>query len=306
MNHKVAIGMCLRNSERILRGAVNSIARQDFPHEKMQMIFVDDGSEDNTLNVLSNCVSKIDIAAKILHTQWQGLGPARNLILSNTDAEYILWLDADEILSDNYVTRQIEFMEKNPRVGITSGLVTVVPENAVLSLELIPEIVNRLNFGKPKNFIWKTEKMPGTGGATYRVEALKQVKGFDEHLKGVGEDQDVASRIRNAGWLIRLNDAPFVELHGGMSTFADLWRKYHWYGHGGQKIYRQNRELFSLIRMSPLASFITGVAYSLVSYKITHQKIVFLLPIHYSIKMMAWASGFIEGQIQFMRQEPMP
>lgn len=308
-NPIVTVGMCVRNCEKmrvLLVNAIDSIMKQDFPHERMQVIFVDDGSKDRTAQIISNRVSKTDIKVKIFKTEWQGLGPARNLIAQNAEGKYIVWVDADEILSNDYVTRQVEFMEKNPKVGITTGTVRMVLGNFVLNLEIIPEIINRINFGKPKNFIWKTEKMPGTGGATYRAEALRQVKGFDEHLKGVGEDQDVALRIRNAGWLIRLNDAPFTELHNGMSTFVDLWRKYHWYGRGGHKIYRQNRELFSLPRMSPLAGFMAGVTYSLVSYRIIHQKKVFLLPIHYSIKMMAWASGFIEGQIQSIKHALLP
>jgi hypothetical protein len=193
-------------------------------------------------------------------------------------------------------------MEKNPKVAITAGVVKLVPRNLVLNLELIPAIINHTNYGKPKGLIWKTERMPGTGGTTFRVKALKQVNGFDERLTGVGEDQDVAYSIREAGWLIRMNDATFYEFHGRMSTFQDLWKKYFWYGKGGQKIYRQNRGLFSFPRMSPLAGFITGVFYSLTAYKLLHQKEVFLLPLHYGLKMTAWMLGFIQGQIDVHRE----
>jgi glycosyltransferase involved in cell wall biosynthesis len=281
----------------MLEDAIDSINKQSFPHENMEIIFVDDGSEDHTVQIILDRVSTADIGTKVIRTKWQGLGSARNLIVKNAAGDYVIWVDADEVLSDNYVEKQVEFMKKNPEVGITTGAVKTVPNNLVLSLELMPEIVNRMKFGKPKNFIWKTEKMPGTGGATYRVKALREVNGFDEQLKGVGEDQDVAHRITNAGWLIRLNNAPFYEFHGGMSTILDLWKKYVWYGRGGQKIYCQNRKLFSLPRMSPLASFLTGFFYSLAAYRMLHQKKAFLLPIHYSIKMLAWASGFMEGQM---------
>lgn len=298
MKPVVTIGMCVRNCENIVQNALDSVINQDYPHEKMQIIFVDDGSEDHTLSIISAYVKKIDIQTKILQTRWQGLGSARNLILNNADGEYIVWVDADEVLTKNYVKKQVEFMESNPSVGITTGLFSTVQKNLVLNLELIPAIIEHVNFGKPKSFMWKTQKMPGTGGATFRVKALRQVDGFDEKLKGVGEDQDVAHRIQNAGWLIRLNNARLYELHGGLLTFKDLWRRYRWYGYGGEKIYRKNREIFSLPRMSPMAGVLAGFLYSLIAYKLIRQKKVFLLPLHYGIKMTAWMIGFISSQRQ--------
>jgi glycosyltransferase involved in cell wall biosynthesis len=297
MKPVVTIGMCLRNCERILSDAIDSIIEQDFPHELMEIIFVDDGSEDNTLRIVTEYVSRMDIEAKVFQTKWQGLGPARNLIVSNADGEYIIWVDADEILTKDYVNKQVEFMEQNPNVGITAGVVQTITGNLILNLELIPGIVDHMLSEKPRSHIWKSEKLPGTGGAAFRVKALRQVNGFDERLKGVGEDQDVAKRIRNASWSIRLNNATFYERHGGMSTLNDLWKKYLWYGYGNQKLYRKNRELFSLLRMSPPAGFMAGLFYSLVAYKLLHQKEVFLLPFHFSLKMTAWTLGFIKGQI---------
>jgi glycosyltransferase involved in cell wall biosynthesis len=298
MKTLVTIGICVRDSEKTIGNAIESVIRQDFPHDKIQIIIVDDGSKDCTPQILFDYASKIDIKTKIFQTKWRGLGPARNLILKNAEGDYIIWVDADEILTESYVRKQVEFMSENPKVGITVGLVKIVPKNLVLSLELIPAIINHVRYGKPKSFIWKTEKIPGTGGATFRVEALEQVGGFDEGLKGVGEDQDVAQRITAAGWLIRLNNAQFYEFHGGMATFKDLWRKYLWYGYGGQKIYRQNRTLFSFPRMSPLAGLLAGVVYSLTAYRLLRDKKVFLLPVHYSFKMTAWMLGFIKGQIK--------
>lgn len=293
----VSVGMCLRNCENTLRGAIDSVIKQDFPHELMEIIFVDDGSEDGTTQLISNYVSRMDINAKIFRTNWKGLGPARNVVVNNADGDYIIWVDGDEILPEHYVRKQVEFMEQNPSVGITAGIFGMLPGNIVLNLELIPAIIDHIRYDKPNTFIWKTEKLPGTGGATFRVKALRQVNGFDDQLKGVGEDQDVARRIKYAGWSIRLNDAVFYERHGGMSALKDLWNKYFWYGYGNQNLYRKNRKLFSLPRMSPPAGFMAGFFYSLIAYKLVHRKMVFLLPFHFALKMTAWSLGFIKSQI---------
>jgi len=42
------IGVCVRNCEATIKEVINSIINQDFPHELMEVIIVDDGSEDRT------------------------------------------------------------------------------------------------------------------------------------------------------------------------------------------------------------------------------------------------------------------
>jgi glycosyltransferase involved in cell wall biosynthesis len=265
----------------------------------MEVIFVDDGSEDGTLQIILNYVSKMDIKAKVFQSKWQGLGAARNLIVDNAQGDYIVWVDSDEILSKEYVRKQVEFMEQNPNVGICGGMVKIISSNLILNLELIPRIVDNVSFGKPRSFIWKTERLPGTGGSIFRVKAIRQVKGFNEQISGVGEDQDIALRIKKANWLIRFNDAKFYETHGEMATLKDLWKKYLWYGYGSHKLYRKNTQLFIFPRMSPIAGFIAGFFYSLIAYKLLNQKMVFLLPLHFGFKMIAWTLGFIKSQIGF-------
>ena len=298
MKTVVTIGICVRNGENMLRNAVDSIISQDFPLDQLQIIFVDDGSEDSTPTIISEYVSILGNQAKFFRTSWKGLGHARNLIVDNADGDYLLWVDADEILTSGYVKAQIDILGKNPEVAVTSGVFKTVPGNLILNLELVPFIVNQRNFGQTRNFIWKTEKLIGTGGSMFRVKALKQVNGFDEHIEGAGEDLDLVLRLKKAGWLIRPNTAEFYELHGGLSKPKDLWKKYFWYGHGCQKTFRQTREAFSIPRMSPIAGFVTGIFYSFPAYKYLHQKQVFLLPFHFGLKMIAWTFGFIKGQIE--------
>ena len=88
------------------------------------------------------------------------------------------------------------------------------------------------------------------------------------------------------------------ELHGGLSRPKDLWRKYFWYGYGCQRTAAQTRDAFSIPRMTPLVGLVAGAFYSFQAYRFLNKKVVFLLPLHFGLKLTAWTLGFMKGQIQ--------
>ncbi len=298
MNPLVTVGICVRNGEDMLPNAVESILNQTFPSEQTQIIFVDDGSQDSTPELINQYMQRLGGRAKAFKSPWRGLGHARNLVVDEADGEYILFVDADQILTSSYIKIQVAAMQNNLQLGITAGVFKTVPHNLMLNLEVAPHIVNQKSYGKPKSFIWKTDKLIGTGGTTFRTAAVRQVHGFDETIKGAGEDTDLVLRIKKAGWLLEPNSAELYELHSGLSKPRDLWRKYFWYGYGCQRSFVQNRGAFLLPRMTPLAGLVTGVFYSFPAYRFLRQKQVFLLPLHYGFKHVAWTLGFMKGQLK--------
>ena len=153
------MGVCARNAAGTLPMAIESAIKQDFSHDLMEIIFVDDGSEDNTLRIMEDYSSKMDIPSRIFSGGWQGLGKARNTVINNAHGDYIVWLDSDEILEDDFVSTQVNLMDRNPNAGIISaklGLKT--QDNIVLLLDLLPHVLesSRQDWADPSKF-------PGTG-----------------------------------------------------------------------------------------------------------------------------------------------
>jgi len=294
MRPTVTIGICVRNCEASLTEAVDSILDQDFPHERMEVIFVDDGSEDATYSIILESIARMDIEARVYHNNWMGLGVARNVVVDNAKGDYIVWVDGDMILPKDHVRKQVEFMKRNPTGGIAKAkcMHAFVEENLVAALENIPFVVDDVSAGNE----WKTAlKLPGTGGSIYRVKAIRQVGGFDDHLKGTGEDQDAAYRVKESGWSIYRTNAVFYEKRS--KTWKAIWHRYVWYGYGDYDLFLKNRRIFSLQKMTPIAGLIAGVLYSIAAYRLTHQKVVFLLPFHFAFKMTAWCFGFFKGYV---------
>ena len=289
----VTIGVCVRNSATTIREAVESIIKQDYPHEFMEVIFVDDGSEDETLSIIKSYIPKMDMKVKVFHHEWRGLGYSRNIVVNNASGDYIIWVDGDMVLPRDHVRKQVEFMEQNPKVGIAKARYGINPdENLVGFLENVSCLVVDLKYGNEVS----DSKTLGTGGSIYRVKAIRQVGGFDANISGVGEDMDAEYRIKKAGWkLYRATPALFYEKR--RKTWKALWDENFWHGFGGQRIYSKRKGMLSIYKMTPIAGFFEGVWHSVVGYKLLHKKAVFLLPFQYAFKRIAWCYGFIKGQV---------
>ena len=297
-NIEVTIGICVKDCEVTVEEAIDSVLAQDFSHQRMEVIFVDDGSEDRTLSLISDALPKFDMQVKVFHTKWKGLGSARNTVVENASGVYIIWVDGDMVLPIDHVRKQVEFMDRNPTIGVAKArYATYHGETLIGALEDIAF--------KAVDFKYKgkvTSRVLGTGGCIYRTEAIKQVGGFDTDISGVGEDADAEYRIKKAGWLLyRGTPAQFYERH--RKTWKDLWDEGFWHGYGGYHIIRKDTGIISLYKMVPPAGFVAGVWYSIIAYKLLRRKWVFLLPIQYTFKRTAWFLGFIKGQIDERRSQ---
>ena len=289
---KVTIGVCVKNCEAFIEDAIESIIKQDFPHELMEVVFVDDGSEDLTLSIIREMVPRMDMSVKVYHQKWKGLGPARNVVVNNANGDYIVWVDGDMILSEDYVRRLVSFLDRNPEVGIGVGKACMQPtENLVAFLEIAGFMARD---SRCKGITFK--KYPGTAGSVYRIEALRKVKGFYERIKGAGEDLDVVYRIKEAGWLIYVgNEATFYARR--KETWNALWAQYFWHGYGAHFVLHKDKGIEKIYEMIPPAAFLSGLLYSFTAYKLTRRKAVFLLPLHFLFKMTAWCFGFVKSHI---------
>jgi glycosyltransferase involved in cell wall biosynthesis len=285
MYPKITVGVCVKNSVATLRDAIESIIAQDYPHELMEVIFVDDGSEDETLSLINSYIPKMDMKVKIFHHEWKGLGYSRNVVVNNAEGKYIIWVDGDMILPSDHVRKHVDFMEKNPGVGIAKARHAMLnSKNIIEVLEHLPFILYDLKNGSLDS------KLPGTGGAIFRVDAIRQVGGFDNKLRGTGEDQDIAFRIKNAGWLIKRSAAIFYEKRA--KSYREVWKKWFWYGFGDYHLYCKNRRIFSLLGMSPIAGVIKGLLNIADIYRLGYRKHALLSPFHYMFQKIAWCTGF--------------
>jgi len=289
----VSIALCVKNSGATIRKAVRSVANQDMPHELLEAIAVDDGCSDNTILIMIEELKKTKVPLRILQTGGAGLGKARQMAMDNAKGKYIIWVDGDMELSKDYVRTQVEFMERNPKVAKARGKWMLL-ENGGLAAQLENM---RASEHKPTQTTAKSDvsKLVGIGGSICRLNALRQVGGFDTNITGAGEDIDLAAKLMKAGWALDASGGEFF--HKTKETWRDLWRQYLWYGYGSHFVNHKYNGFFPTWVKTPPAALYQGLTHANIAYKATHRKISFLLPFQYCFKNMAWLLGFVSAHL---------
>ena len=103
------------NAERYVEAAIQSILKQTFTN--FELIIVENGSTDNTKEILAQ-LDKIDDRIRLIYRQQKGLVEALNHGLHLAKGRYISRMDADDLIYSDCFRQQVEYLEKNPTVGL--------------------------------------------------------------------------------------------------------------------------------------------------------------------------------------------
>ncbi len=287
-NVKVTVGLCVKNCEATVGKAVNSIIAQEYSHDLIEVLVVDGFSKDKTVNVIKNCLSNADLRNRIFFDN-HGLGKARQTVVDNASGAYIIWIDGDMLLPKDFIRKQVEYMNAQPSAGIGKSKYSVNnKDRLVQKLENMEFLINFNREGETD------AQSLGASGCIYRVKAIREAGGFDEKIKGAGEDNDAEYKIRRNGWKLYITNAVFYEKR--RETWKSLWDEYFWHGYGWQSLLKKNRDMVNIVKVLPPIAVAAEITRIPKAYKLTHQKAAFLLPLHYVFKRIAWFFGFIKSR----------
>ena len=111
---KVSVLMTVFNAEDHLRGALESLRRQEF--QDFEVVVLEHGSTDESLHVLETWGD----SRLVLKTMESNIGrtPALNDCLSRANGEFIAILDADDIAHPRRFAAEVQYLNSNPDVGL--------------------------------------------------------------------------------------------------------------------------------------------------------------------------------------------
>lgn len=112
---KVSVVMSAYNAAAYLDEAVTSILDQTF--RDFEFIIINNGSSDDTGSILDKH-QKVDSRICVYYHKQEGLAPALNYACQLARAQYIAFMDADDISLPGRLQLQFEYLEAHPEIGI--------------------------------------------------------------------------------------------------------------------------------------------------------------------------------------------
>jgi glycosyltransferase involved in cell wall biosynthesis len=253
-----------KNEALNLPDCFNSIQNIDYPQDKLDVIYVDTGSTDSSVQISHQY--SVRVAEEISNYPSPAL--ARNRGLHEAKHDIIHFIDGDMTIGHDYLKNAVQYLGKNGVVCVIGRLDEKNKHKNLISWIL--------------HYHWAKRKpgfmdAPGAGG-TFLKSVLLEVGGYDTEILR-GEETDLGIRLRKKNYRILMIDKLMGTHDYGIKTFLDIIRYFLSSGRNlGRSLYLTSSDYFqsekkvarnTLIRTFLLA-FIVGVI-------LATQKWVFLL-----------------------------
>ena len=129
----ISILICCYNSEKYISDTLDSVLIQKYSN--YEIVIVDDGSEDNTKNIIEKKLLNKEYIYKFQKNK--GLSESRNLGLSLCNSNYIFILDHDDIMDKNRLENQVKEIINNKGYSVYFGNSYLGLDNQMNKYELI-------------------------------------------------------------------------------------------------------------------------------------------------------------------------
>ncbi|MDD5626553.1 MAG: glycosyltransferase family 2 protein [Patescibacteria group bacterium] len=210
MNPKVTINLLGWNSKKYLKQAFDSVLEQTYPN--LEIVFIDNGSEDHSVDFVRKIFREIKI---IDNKRNLGYAEGHNMGIRQASGQYVICMNPDIILEDDFVARAVGVMEKDDRVGALAGKLLQMKEDGTKT-DIIDStgfkifksrrVIDRGHGEADAGQYRKEEQVFGVSGAlpVFRKKALQDVRIFGEYFdcdfENYKEDIDLSWRMNLYGW----------------------------------------------------------------------------------------------------------
>lgn len=194
----VSVVMCVRNGVEFVGLAIESILTQT--HQHIELIVIDDGSRDSTLDVLGE-YERSDSRMIVRSQPPLGIVAGSQLGCGIASGRFIARLDADDISMPSRLERQVDFLIENPHIGLVGTAARFITHTGALTNWVqrpptrdseIKKLLRKHNCLIHSSILMRADVFRAVGG--YRVPFV------------VAQDYDLWIRISNYSTLANLDE----------------------------------------------------------------------------------------------------
>ena len=203
MEYKMISIVCpCYNSAKTIKGIFDSIFSQKNVQFEIEVIFIDDGSTDNTIDLINSGIKKLrskGVVAYLYTSPHKGPGAARNIGIKKSIYKYISFIDSDDIWYETKISVCEKAILANPESNIFIHDETYIRNNKDSST-----IINGIH-ENPLNASLYVKNCLSTSAVIVKKELLIKYGGFDERLMS-SQDYDLWLKLSPYLMLYKIND----------------------------------------------------------------------------------------------------
>lgn len=213
----VSVVVPVYNAQGTIEECINSLLNLDYPKDKIELVFVNNASTDETLGILRRYSPRI----KFYYEGKKGAAAARNKGILNTSAEVIAFTDSDCKVDKNWLKNIVSPLQ-DVGIGAVGGrILSKRPCNKIEKFgEKIHDHEKAINEFKPPYVI--------TMNWASRRSVLMDAGLFDERFIR-GQDVDLARKINRAGYRFFYQPEAVI-YHSNERTFSGLFSEGYLHG----------------------------------------------------------------------------
>lgn len=235
-NNNVALTVIIPTYNRagLIKYAIESLDAKYHPGVSMEIIVVDDGSEDGTWTY----IEKNHPQVRLIRNDKKGAASARNKGLAAAQGKYIVYLDSDDLIGPNYFAKKIAFLEANTDYHAVYGTYEAFAsdgpfsENKIVFRHKYPMLEGYRN-GRDHLVNFLSGNFTPCNSIVWHKRFLVKIKGQDESLS-INQDVELFIRAIFKGLLITAVDDgtnAYVRVHsldkrvGDQNNETKKWRQ---------------------------------------------------------------------------------
>ncbi len=242
------------NEEKHVKKCLESLLKQDYPKEMYEIIAIDGGSRDKSMDIAKKMAESDRI--RIFKNPSKIAASAINIGIKNSKGNIVTRVDAHSYVERDYLSSIANvFCETGEKVvGGPVHMVTNTPFRKASAIVLN----SRLGVGSvPYRTMNKRGYVESIQTGSYKREVLETVGFFDEFLPP-GEDFDLNTRVRKAGFKILL-DPKIKFYYYPRDNYSSFLKQYFHYGRVKPLVLFKNPEAFKLKYIIPSSFFLYAI-----------------------------------------------
>jgi succinoglycan biosynthesis protein ExoA len=226
----VSVIVPVLDEERDIAGCIAAIAAQTFPLECMEILLVDGGSTDATVDVARAAAQRYGLTLRALPNPLRLQSAGLNVGLAGAAGEIVVRIDARSIVGSHHIERSVDVLSDRPDVGAVGGAQIARERSSRLVDRAITRALNnRYAMG------FARYRRRSESGATdtvwmgaFRAVDLRTVGGWDDTV-AKNEDFELNERLRKRGFLVWF-DTEMTAHYLPRNSVAAIARQYFNYG----------------------------------------------------------------------------